>query len=251
MLWTLYRRELGAIFHSAIAYVVLVACALSQGVTFAIAVNFLNDYGIRQYTVLQMVFNGFFFWLTLLVVSPLVTMRSFSEEWKAGTMEMLLTAPLREWEVVLAKFGAALTFFVVLWLPTAINLEILTFLQPNQALVPGATSGLSFLIIILMGMLFVSMGIFSSVLTKNQIIAAVLAFALIFIFFALGILTYLRFDPSLKPLQQVLTAFSCLEHCDVYQRGIFDSRAVVWYVSLTVFFLFLTTSRLNAQRLRG
>ncbi len=252
ILWTLYRKELAAIFHSGIAYVVLLACALTQGVMFVIAVNFLNDYGIKQYTILQMVFNGFFFWLVLLMIAPVIMMRSFSEEWKMGTMEMLLTAPVRDWEVVFSKYFAGLTFFGLVWLPTVLNLILLSVVQGSGGPpLYSITTVLSFLIILLFGILFVAVGLFASMLTKNQIIAAVVAFVLIFLFFSLGILSYLRFDPSLKWLQNGLTTFSCLEHADLFQRGIFDTRPLVLYPTVAAFFLLLTKAQLKTRRLRG
>src|SRR5476649_2310707 len=102
--WTLYKRELNGYFQSAVAYVVLFDSAVIQSMFFVILVQFIMDANYKEQSVLQIFFTWPLFWLLLIGQVPLITMRVFSEEFKLGTIEMLLTAPVRDWDVVLAKY---------------------------------------------------------------------------------------------------------------------------------------------------
>jgi ABC-2 type transport system permease protein len=246
--WTLYRREAGSYFISPVAYVVFFATAIGIGSYFNFVFNYFNDFGIRQYTVLQACVNTFFFWLTLMVQVPIITMRVFSEEFKMGTIEMLLTAPVEEWEVVLSKFFGALTFFVTLWIPLLFNLVLLsTFSNPHVPIFWKPT-GNTFLLVLLIGTFYVSIGVFTSVLTKNQIIAAILSFALIFLTFSISFIPFLNVTGNVRDL---LGYFSALEQMDTFSKGVFDSRPVIFYLSATVFLLLLTQRLLEARRLKS
>jgi ABC-2 type transport system permease protein len=123
--WTLYKREFTSYFQSAVAYVVLFGSALVQGVLFWFIVSAVSADNYKDQSILQIFFTFPLFWILILVQVPLITMRVFSEEFKLGTIEMLLTAPVREWDVVLAKFFGALTFFLILWLPVVLDLMAL------------------------------------------------------------------------------------------------------------------------------
>ncbi len=246
--WTLYRREAGSYFISPIAYVVFFATALGAGTCFNFIFNYFNIAGTQNYTVLQASVNSPFFWIILLVQVPVITMRVFSEEFKMGTIEMLLTAPVEEWEVVLAKFCGALTFFVTLWFPLFFNLVLLsTFSNPHVPLFWKPTLN-TFFLIFLVGSFYVSIGVFTSALTKNQIIAAILSFALIFCSFFLGFMQFLNVT---GPMRDLLGYFSTLEQMDTFSKGIFDSRPVVFYLSMTAFLLLLTQRVLEARRLKS
>jgi ABC-2 type transport system permease protein len=202
---------------------------------------------IKEFVIVQAMFNGFFFWFLLIVLVPLMTMRTFAEEFKMGTIEMLLTAPVREWEVVLAKYGAALTFFLLLWGSSALNLVYLhVFTTEKQPIVWGMTL-LPYLMLSLLSAFYVAVGIFASSLTKNQIIAGVVSFAVIFFFFCLSFLSFLGTGEH----RELLSYFSATEQMDTFSKGIFDTRSVVLYVSGTIFFLFLTQRMLQARRLRS
>lgn len=246
--WTLYRREAGSYFISPIAYVVFFATAMGIAAYFNFIFNYFNDYGIRQITVLQASVNTFFFWLTLMVQVPIITMRVFSEEFKMGTIEMLLTAPVREWEVVLAKFFGAFTFFLTLWFPLFFNLLLLsTFSNPHVPLLlrPTLNTGL---LMVLVGAFYISIGVLTSALTKNQIIAAILSFAAIFLSFSMSFVSYLKVTSQ---TQNLLSYFSAIEQMDTFSKGIFDSRPVVYYLSMTVLLLLLTQRLLESRRLKS
>ncbi|MDE1170847.1 MAG: ABC transporter permease subunit [Verrucomicrobium sp.] len=246
--WTLYKRELRSIFLSPIAYVVMTGAALIQGAGFAVFLALMIYQNMRGYSILYACLNAFVFWFTIMVEAPLISMRSFSEEYKMGTIEMLLTAPVREWEVVLSKFVSLVTFFVLLWIPVALNVAyVYTFSDQKFDLTWGMVV-LPFLMVFLLGVFFISICLFASSLTKNQIIAAILGFALIFAIFCINFLAYLGLSEGAR---QVVSYLSSLSHMDTFSRGIFDTRPVVLYLSGTAFFLFLTERILEARRLRS
>src|SRR5207247_527681 len=115
--WTLLAREVTSYFYSPIAYIVLVFFLLVSGVDFYFQVSFMNQRPV-QYSVQEAFFNSVFFWFAFVLIFPLITMRVFAEEFKLGTIEPLMTAPVRDWQVVLAKFFAARVFGRVLCLPS-------------------------------------------------------------------------------------------------------------------------------------
>jgi ABC-2 type transport system permease protein len=190
---------------------------------------------------------GVFFWVVLVQV-PLVTMRSFSEEFKLGTIEMLMTAPVTEWQVVLAKYLAALTFFVVLWTPLYLDVQLLAWLTNGRVPVIWPLAGMTFLGLFLAGMFYVSVGVFTSILTRNQIVAAVLSFGILFFYFMFGFVSYVVTSETAK---NFISYFMVFEHMRAWTIGLFDTRPVVLYVSGTLFFLLLTQRLLLARRLRG
>src|SRR5947208_10644214 len=115
--YTLLVREVRGYFHSPIAYVVLVFFLLVAGVDFYFQVSFMNQRP-ASYSVQEAFFNSVFFWFAFVLIFPLITMRLFAEEFKLGTIEPLMTAPVRDLQVVLAKFFGALVFYILLWIPT-------------------------------------------------------------------------------------------------------------------------------------
>src|SRR6266702_1698247 len=130
--YTLLVREVRSYFHSPIAYVVLIFFLLVAGVDFYFQVSFMNQRQV-QYTVQEAFFNSVFFWFAFVLIFPLITMRLFAEEFKLGTIEPLMTAPVRDWQVVLAKFFGALVFYLVLWIPTLLYFAIFLKLTNQPA----------------------------------------------------------------------------------------------------------------------
>src|SRR5215470_4827815 len=130
-LWATFLRELRAYFVSPLAYVVLFFFLVINGVVFSMILGFLNDPRAAGGRPLDAFFGGtFLFWLVLLFVGPVLTMRLLSEELRSGSIEVLMTAPISETEVVLGKYFAALTFYVALWLPTLVYAAILGRYSP-------------------------------------------------------------------------------------------------------------------------
>src|SRR6202043_313732 len=121
--YTLLSREVRSYFYSPIAYVVLVFFLLVSGVDFYFQISYMNQRPMT-YSVQEAFFNSIFFWFAFVLIFPLITMRLFAEEFKLGTIEPLMTAPVRDLQVVLAKFFGALVFYVVLWIPTLLYFAI-------------------------------------------------------------------------------------------------------------------------------
>src|SRR5689334_22063870 len=114
---TLLMREVRSYFYSPIAYIVLVFFLLVSGVDFYFQIAFMNQRQV-QYTVQEAFFNSVFFRFAFVLIFPLITMRLFSEEFKLGTIEPLVTAPVHDWQIVVSKFFGAVVFYSILWIPT-------------------------------------------------------------------------------------------------------------------------------------
>jgi ABC-2 type transport system permease protein len=247
--WTLYKREISSYFQSAVAYVVLFVSALAQGFVFNWLTGRIIDANYKEGSVMQVFFNFPLFWILLFVQVPLITMRVFSEEFKLGTIEMLLTAPVREWDVVLAKFFGALTFFLVLWMPVALDLLLLQIFSNPEPPFYWSQVVLTAFTIFLVGGFYVSIGIFSSVLTKNQIIAGALCFVFIFAIFCISLEKWAAHLDSTTLAW--ISYVSLQEHLQNAVLGIFDTRPLVLYVTLTAFMLMVTKTILQGRRLNG
>lgn len=247
--WTLYKRELSSYFQSVVAYIVLFGSALVQGLVFDWLVQRVSEEHYKDQSVMQIFFNFPLFWILLFVQVPLITMRVFSEEFKLGTIEMLLTAPVREWDIVLAKFFGALTFFLILWMPIALDMTALQIFSNPSPPIYWSQLGITAMTIALVGSFYVSLGIFTSVLTKNQIISAVLCFALIFAAFCVALQKWAEHLNS-NTLAWI-SYVSLLEHLQNAVQGLFDTRPIVFYISMTVFVLLVTQRILLGRRLKG
>src|SRR5213596_3104480 len=121
--YTLLSREVSSYFYSPIAYIVLFFFLFVSGADFYFQISFMNQRPV-QYSVQEAFFNSVFFCVAFVLLFPLITMRLFAEEFKLGTIEPLTTVPVRDWQVVLAKFFGALAFYVILWIPTLLYFGI-------------------------------------------------------------------------------------------------------------------------------
>src|SRR5690606_139042 len=162
-------------------------------------------------------------------------------ERRSGTLEMLLTAPVTEGQVVVGKFLGALLFYVFLWLPTLLYAALLARELPLD----WGPIGAAYLGTLGIGCLFLSIGIFTSALTRNQVVAAVAAFALIFLPFIPAFLEFLVNDPGLREVVQYLNLY---QHMDEFSKGIVDTRRLVYYVTGTALFLFLASRAVEAAK---
>jgi ABC-2 type transport system permease protein len=246
--YALLSRELRSYFHSPIAYIVLIFFLLISGVDFYFQVSFMNQRQV-QYTVQEAFFNSVFFWFAFVLIFPLITMRLFAEEFKLGTIEPLMTAPVRDWQVVLSKFFGALVFYLILWVPPAFYFIIFQQITGQPAAhSAGAYSG-SYLMLLLLGMFYLSIGCLASVLTKNQIIAAVISFCAITLLFFLGLVQFILLDVS-SATRDLLGYFSAIEHMGTFSRGVIDTRPIVFYVSMTIVMLTLTYQAFQSRKWR-
>jgi ABC-2 type transport system permease protein len=246
--YALLSRELRSYFHSPIAYIVLIFFLLISGVDFYFQVSFMNQRQV-QYTVQEAFFNSVFFWFAFVLIFPLITMRLFAEEFKLGTIEPLMTAPVRDWQVVLSKFFGALVFYLILWVPPAFYFIIFQQITGQPAAhSAGAYSG-SYLMLLLLGMFYLSIGCLASVLTRNQIIAAVISFCAITLLFFLGLVQFILLDVS-SATRDLLGYFSAIEHMGTFSRGVIDTRPIVFYVSMTIVMLTLTYQAFQSRKWR-
>lgn len=240
--WALVWRELIAYFSSPLAYVVMTAFLFINGYVFWLIVAYLNDPRTQAMAPLKLLFGGtIFFWLYLLFVVPVITMRLLAEERRSGTLEVLLTSPVSEAQVVIAKFLSALVFYIVLWFPTLAYVAILaSYSQLDWGPVAAGYLGIA-----LLGCMFLSIGLFTSALVRNQILAAILAFAVLVVVFSLGLVENLASGETLKGILGYMNLWT---HMDDYARGILDTRHVVYSLSLCGLFLFLATKALEASK---
>lgn len=235
------KREFFAYFLSPLAYVVLTVFTFVSGGLFWIVVRALNQAETPRTEMWSLYFTNVFFWILTMALASVISMRLISEERKSGSIETLLTAPVGEGTVVVAKFVAGLSFFLFLWVPTVVY----WFLIPGSGNMDMGPFFSTYLGVLLVGMLFMSAGTFASSLTKNQIVAAVVAFCLVVAFFLVGVVE------GMAPtglVRDVLSHMNLLRHMDDFVRGIVDTRRVVYYLSTTVFFLFLGTKVLELSK---
>jgi ABC-2 type transport system permease protein len=221
--------------------------SLINGFSFSQCVAYLGQ-GVKEFTVMQIYFYIFHFWFLLIILVPILTMRLFSEEYKTGTIEMLLTAPVKDGDVILAKFFGVLFFYLLLWIPSLLGLAIFQLVTHQAVPVAWIPLGFSYLMVTLVGMLYLSIGLFASVLTRNQAVAAMISFTMIALLFFAGFLSYLVRDPGWR---EVLNYIFTLEQMRSFSAGLFDSRPVVFYLSGTAFFLILTRQVMTGRRLNG
>jgi ABC-2 type transport system permease protein len=244
--WTLFRRELGTFFLSLTGYVIIAAITLLTGLSFVVLVQNLGS-DPTPMPLTEIFYRTYFFWLIVLLAAPVMTMRLFAAEKASGTFETLMTTPVGDLEVVLAKFSAALFFYMFAWLPLLACLYILRHFTQQHTGMDGGTLGGMFLGIFLTGGLFLSLGCFASSLTKSQMAAAMISFVLGVSLFALGFLA--QAIPSATGWQsQVIATFGLFNQMGDFARGVVDTRTVIFYASATFLFLFLTLRVVESRR---
>ncbi len=204
-----------------------------------------NPYLATMLNPLQMVYRPFFGNLAVLFlfIVPLFTMRLIAEEKRSGTMELLLTFPLTDWGVILGKFLAALALYALLLAVTVIYSIAFGIILPLDWL----AIAVGYLGLLLLGGAFLALGLFSSALTENQIIAAVIAFGLLLLFWIIG--WYEELGPP--AYQGFFRYLSMMGHFDTFSRGVVDTRDILYYLGFTYFFLFLTKRQLESRQWRG
>ncbi|MSQ96792.1 MAG: hypothetical protein EXR98_19865 [Gemmataceae bacterium] len=249
---SLIRREFSAYFWSPIAYVVLAVFLAVTGHLFYLSLEMLTAKGPKGISYpMELIVNSVPFWLVFVSIAPLLTMRLFAEEQSSGTLEMLLTAPVRDWQVVCAKYVACYGFYVLMWLPTLLYLPILTdwtwwtlHCEIDPWLIVTTYLGLA-----LAGAMFLSIGLFISSLVKSQMIAALISLFL-GMFFVVGGIWRPDMDTSDAPYR-VLYYFTVPLHFErSFGRGLIDTRNLILYGSVALLGLFLTVRSLESRRWR-
>ncbi len=247
------EKELRSYFASPIAYIMIGLFSLLFGWFFYVFLmafvqqseQMMQFGGGGGANVNQMMIRGLFqnTAVIILFVMPMITMRTYSEEKRSGTIELLLTSPVTDLQIILGKFIGALGLYVAMLVVTMVYMAIL-FRIGNPEWRPIVAGYLGLL---LMGGCFLSAGLFISSLTKNQIVAGFLTFAT---FLMLWIINWLG-ESSGPTTRDLLNYLSITEHFEDFSRGIIDTKHVLYYLSFITFGLFLTAKSVDSERWRG
>ena len=242
----LVRRELSAFFQGPTGFIIIAAVMFLIGLGFLVVLSGLNGEATTM-PVTQVFYGTYFFWVILLLIAPVITMRSFAMERASGTYESLMTAPVGDWQVVLSKFAGALIFYMILWVPLLICSVVVRFYVGESAVLGLGTMFTSALGILMVGCLYMSIGCFASALTRNQAVAAVSGFALGGALFFTGFFSYFAGDRT-DWLSQLARHISLANHMESFTRGVIDLGAIVFFLSLTGLFLYLTHKVVESRR---
>jgi ABC-2 type transport system permease protein len=248
------QKELRSFFVSPIAYVVVGLFALLFGVFFYSSLGFVlrislqagmmqgaPPININEFMIRPLFGNTA---VIMLFVLPIITMRSYAEEKRSGTMELLRSSPLTDLQIIGGKFLGALALFALMLGVTAIHMSVV-FLYGEPELWPVLTGYLG---LFLMGASFISIGLLISSATKNQAVAAMVTFAVLLMFW---VISWLADPTSGSTTSQVLAYLSVLDHFDDFSKGVIDTSHLMYYVSFITFGLFLTAKSVDSERWRG
>ncbi len=230
----IYKREMRSYFTGIIGYVFLVLFLAIGGGLFCLTTLYSMSASPSSFFTYMLIFCA--------VVLPLLTMKSFSDERKAKTEQLLLTAPVRLTSMVFGKFFAAMTMFAGSLFITSLNFLILyRYATVKTAQIIGC-----FVALILVGMTFISIGLFVSSLTENQLSAAVGTMAIILLFLGVGIINSLL--PSSFWLRYVFDCVSIFSRFQAFINGYFDLSSVFYYISVSAVFIYLTVRVYDRRR---
>ena len=245
------QRELNAYFRSPIAYVMIGFFLLLFGYFYAVPLYYVvqqsaqmgqgpGPMNMNQQLIGPTLMNTT---VIMLFFFPLITMRTYAEEKRSGTMELLLTSPITDLQIILGKFIGAMLLYIAMIALTVIHLGLLFyFSDPEWKPIVTAYLGL-----ILMAGCFLALGMFISSLTKNQIVAAMATFA---VFLMLWVINWI--SQFMGPTTQaVLNYLSLTDHLDDFAKGVIDTKHVIYYLSFMAFGLFLTAKSVDSERWRG
>lgn len=239
---SLLIKEISQFFSSLTGYIVVIVFLLANGLFLWVFPGEMNilDAGYASLDTLFTLAP----WIFLFLI-PAITMRSFSEEKKSGNLDLLLTRPLTEMQIVLAKYGAAVLMAVIALIPTLFFFYTLIALrQPDMPVDAGATWG-SYIGLVLLSAIYAAVGIFASSLTDNSIVAFILAVLLCF-------LLYIGFDFLGQLSAEGATGNFIINlgieaHYKSMRRGVIDSRDLVYFISVIILILFFTRTKLKSR----
>lgn len=229
---TIFKKELKSYFYSPVAYIVIVVFLIITGWFFTSTLFVAGVITMRN------VFDIIPF--ILLFFIPAISMRTFSEEKKAGTIELLLTKPITDYDIVLGKFFSTLTLAVLTFIPTVIYVVSLKLLGPLDI---GSIFS-AYLGLVLMAGLYISIGLFASSLTENQVVAFIISFLIIFALFMMN--KILMFVPPI--LVPIIEFISTDFHFSSISRGVIDTKDLIYYFSGIYIMLLLTKTSLEGRK---
>ena len=247
------HKELKSYFSSPIAYIVIGFWALLYGYFFIAILQFfvrqsmqMSQFGgpqsmnVNQQLIRPLLQNVTILDLFLL---PMVTMRTYSEEKRSGTIELLLTSPVTDFEIIMGKFLGAMALYTVMLAVTLLHIGLLFWYgHPEWKPIVTAYIGLW-----LLGGCFVSLGLLISSMTKNQIVAGMVTFAIFLMFWVITWVGSFS-GPTVDKLTQYL---SIIDHLDDFNKGVLDTSHLIYYLSFITFGLFLTAKSVDTERWRG
>jgi ABC-2 type transport system permease protein len=247
--WAIWKRELFAFFVTPLAWVLILVFLVTQGMHFFLLVDdFARAAGdvTGDETPLSAFFgNTVLLYMVLLVLVPPMTMRLFAEERRNGTIESLMTAPVSSAAVVLAKYLAALTTYVAMWLPTVLYLVILRRADPGGRLDWSAAAS-AYAGVVLVGAGYLSVGLCASALTRSQFLAMIFTALVLLSLFILGVGEFVTAEGT--TLHAVCAHVSVWTHMNDFASGVIDSRYVVFYATLVALPLFVATRVVDSWR---
>ncbi|HTI36183.1 MAG TPA: ABC transporter permease [Vicinamibacterales bacterium] len=245
------HKELRSYFSSPMAYIIIGFFALPFGVFFYLYLDAFVRQGmqmaemggsmnVNQQVIRYVLQNAS---VIILFIMPMITMRTYAEEKRSGTIELLLTSPVTDLEIILGKFFGALGLYVAMLLVTLLYIAIL-FVYGNPEWRPLVACYLGLL---LMGGAFLSLGLLISSTTNNQIVAGIVSFIVFLMLWIVG-----WFADTAGPMMGTITRYlSITEHFDDFSKGIIDTKHVIYYLSLITLGLFLTAKSVDSERWRG
>ena len=237
-MWTLFKKELGSFLTSLIGYITIVVFLVVNGLFLWVISSDSWGFNIFDSTIASL--DGLFAlspWLFLFLISA-ITMKMFAEEKKNGTIEILLTKPISDLSIIMAKFLAGLVIVVLSVLPTMIYIICVYQLgSPAGNLDLGSIFG-SYIGLVFLGGVFVSIGLFASSLSSNQIVAFIVSMLLCFVFY-IGF-TFISWVPFLSKFDLGIRNLGIEYHYNSMSRGVISLKDVVYFLSVTTFFIFLT-----------
>ncbi|MEJ2007485.1 MAG: ABC transporter permease subunit [Acidobacteriota bacterium] len=249
-------KELRSYFHSPIAYLVMAVYAVLCGYTFSsftkmymfqtLRMQAMGGMGVPNMTINEYVIRPLFegvLAIVLLLLIPMITMRLYAEEKRSGTIELLLTSPITDLQIILGKFLGALTLYSTLIVITFAYLSVL-FIYGNPFAKPLIAQALGLL---LFGGALLALGMWISTFTKNQIIAGVVSFAVFLMLYILNWVTAY----SHGAVSAVLSYLSLTTHFDAFAKGVVDLKDLVYYLSVIVLGIFLTARSVEALKGRA
>lgn len=253
-LLTLYGKELRSYLCSPFGWVIMACTMALLGFCLQTVIKVMST--ATGESVMFYLLNSVYFWFYFIFLFPLITMRSFAEEERQGTLEGLLTAPVSTSQIVLGKYFAAYTFYLLLWVPLLLYpwMSQLANMYTSWRYGIYPEGGINYLlsdwygpyaILSLCGAFFIAMGLLCSAMTRSQIIAGILSTSLMIMYYFLGRVTELWGEFEAAPISHYL---SCTEQVSSFSRGLIDTRPLVLYVSLTIFTLALVKRVVDYRR---
>ncbi len=249
--FTILSHELRMLLVSSSTYIAAVLFLTLMGFIFT---GILENYSQTAEEVSPAVVFFQLFWVPVFFMVPLLTMKCISEERRLGTLETLLTSPVSTAEVVLGKYAAAYLLYVSLWAATGGFFYILTYFAPNSSFIDVGPLLGGYIYVAVSGLFFVAIGVFASSLSRNQAVAGILAFAMLFSAIIglkfVGTLELIKAD-SLSPVRGLLNYTNVFRHLQDFSNGIVDTRQLLYYVSGSALALIFSILGVEAKLLHS